>query len=194
MSLGIHSSGGILRDTVWPSGGDLWATVRNLEEKIHSRPNEDRPLSVRPPRDSPRMIAQRSSGVYRRKLIGRWLADVPLVPGEATARQSLDHRMMYCRRPKGDLPITTGTPLNSIKAEFWRKSSQKPSMNNSYLLLTFADMRWRLDVLRLYSWVHLELHNLFCVTDEHFLPSRLLSFKWSVFCHRWTLLTFSIPE
>ena len=74
----FYSSGGIPRDTV----------IRNLAEKKRRR---DRPLSVRPPRDSPRMIARRSSGVYKGKLARQRLAD----SGPIACRSPLDHRAVF---------------------------------------------------------------------------------------------------
>ena len=99
-------------DTCRPPLSDLWATVQKFAEKKCRRPNGDQPFSVQLPAGLPRMIAQRSEGVHKRKVAGRRLADLPQI----TRRSPLDLRAVSHGWSTGDLPITPRDTLQQYKS------------------------------------------------------------------------------
>ena len=118
----FYSSGGTPRDTVRSPHGDLWATVRNLVEKIRRRPNGDQGISVRSSRDSSRVIERRSTDVYKGKLAGRWPADSRAF----TCRSPQDHPAVTTDDRTGICRFTSWIPHSSIKAGLlWRISQDE---------------------------------------------------------------------
>ena len=129
----FYSSGGIPWDTIRSPHGDPWATVQNLAEKNCRQPNGDWPLSVRSLRDSSRMIAQRSSDVYKGKLAGRWFADSQAI----TCRSPQDHPAVYMGDHAGISWFPLWIPHNSIKVGLWWMISQDEQTSRWILLLQF---------------------------------------------------------
>ena len=129
----FYSSGGIRWDTVRSPHGNLWATVGNVAEKNRRRPNRDRALSARAPRDSSRMIARSSSDLYKVKLAGRWRADSRAV----TCRWPQDHPAVYTDDRAGICQFTSWITHSSIKAGLWWMISQDEQTSRWILLSQF---------------------------------------------------------
>ena len=123
----------------YSSSGIPWATVRNLVEKKRLRPKRDLPLSVRPPLDSPLMIARRSNGVYKRKLAGG--------DSQIPCRSPICHRSIIARLPTSDrrgiCRFPPWIPHSSIKAGLWWMSSQDEQTSRWILLLQFITLRFK---------------------------------------------------
>ena len=129
----FSSSGGAPWDTVRAPCGDPWATVGNLAEKIHLRPNGDRPFSVRSSPDASHVIERRSADAYK---------------GSPVRRRSCDSRTVTREAPFDDPPISTDNragirrltpwiPHSSIKAGLSWRSSQDEQTSRWILLWQF---------------------------------------------------------
>ena len=111
-----------LYNAVRTLGGDLRATVRFSWENIA----KNRSISARPPCDHRMEIGRRSSGVYKRTIIGRWPADVRAVtvrPPHADrpiiARSSPDEVMLFSAHPQYESPLVVEELTKRTQTSQW---------------------------------------------------------------------------
>ena len=129
----FYSSGGTPRGAVRSPHGDLWATVQNLVEKIHRRPNGHWGISVRSSGDSSRVIERRSTDIYKGKLARRWPADSRAF----ICRSPQDHPVVTTDDRTGIWRFTSLIPHSSIKAGLLWMISQDEQTSRWTLLLQF---------------------------------------------------------
>ena len=129
----FSSSAGTQWDPVRSPLGDPWATVGNLAEKIHRRPNGDQPFSARSSQDPSRIIVRRSTDGYKGKPIGQRSADSHVV----TRKAPLDDPPINTDDRAEIHRLTFWIPHSSIKAGLLWMNSQDEQTSRWILLSQF---------------------------------------------------------